>query len=89
MARPGAVEFSVSDNGPGVDPSVAPRLFRPFTTTKPHGMGVGLSLCKSIIESHGGDIGFRANAPRGAMFYFTLPTGRDQAVRPAVAAYGR
>jgi two-component system sensor kinase FixL len=71
--RPGLARISVADNGPGVDVAHAPQLFNPFVTTKTRGMGIGLSLCRSIIESHGGKIGFRANLPRGAVFYFTLP----------------
>jgi two-component system sensor kinase FixL len=73
MAKPGSVRVSISDNGPGIDPLVADSLFNPFTTTKKTGMGVGLSISKTIIEVHGGEIGFYANVPRGAVFYFTLP----------------
>jgi len=73
MAGPKFVRVTISDNGPGVDPEVAGRLFSPFVTTKASGMGIGLSLCKSIIESHGGQIGYSARSPRGAAFYFTLP----------------
>ncbi len=76
MDRPGSVRVSVSDNGPGVGAEVAAQLFSPFVTTKKFGMGVGLSLCKSIIENHGGEIGFRANDPRGAVFFFTLPISK-------------
>jgi two-component system sensor kinase FixL len=84
VETPGFVRVSVSDNGPGVDPGVAGRLFSPFVTTKKLGMGVGLSLCKTIIESHGGTIGFGANPPCGAVFFFTLPflvgPSRDEAI---------
>ena len=73
MTKPGSVRVSISDNGPGIDPLVADSLFNPFTTTKKTGMGVGLSISKTIIEVHGGEIGFYANVPRGAVFYFTLP----------------
>lgn len=73
MAKPGFVLVNVSDNGSGIDPRVATRLFTPFVTTKTLGMGVGLSLCKSIVLSHGGEISCVANKPRGAVFSFTLP----------------
>lgn len=73
MAGPKSVRVAISDNGAGVDPQVAGRLFSPFVTTKASGMGIGLSLCKTIIENHGGEIGYCARAPRGSIFYFTLP----------------
>jgi two-component system sensor kinase FixL len=72
-AARGLVQVKVSDNGPGLDPTVTEKLFTPFVTTKTQGMGVGLSLCKTIIQSHGGHIGCGPNDPRGAMFWFTLP----------------
>lgn len=67
------VQVVVRDFGCGIDEKVAGQLFDAFVTTKPAGMGVGLSICKTIIEAHGGTIGFRANLPRGTSFYFTLP----------------
>ncbi len=73
IAEPGQVRVSVRDNGPGVDPQVADKLFTPFVSTKTYGMGVGLSLCKTIVQGHGGEIGCAANNPRGAVFFFTLP----------------
>jgi light-regulated signal transduction histidine kinase (bacteriophytochrome) len=73
MEKPSVVRLDVSDNGPGVDPKVADRLFKPFVTTKSSGMGIGLSLCKTIIESHNGEIGCAVNTPKGASFWFTLP----------------
>jgi two-component system sensor kinase FixL len=73
MEKLGIVRVDISDNGSGVDPKVADRLFAPFVTTKSCGMGVGLSLCKTIIESHKGEIGSAANTPKGAIFWFTLP----------------
>jgi two-component system sensor kinase FixL len=66
------LEIAVSDTGPGVSNEVASQLFQPFVTTKPQGMGVGLSICRTIIESHGGHIGTRPNPGGGAIFYFTL-----------------
>jgi two-component system sensor kinase FixL len=73
MEKRGAVRVNVSDNGPGVDPKIADRLFTPFVTTKSSGMGVGLSLRKTIVQSHEGEIGCAANTPKRATFWFTLP----------------
>jgi len=78
--RPGAtrpmgwVEFSVTDHGPGIQKDVAERLFTPFFTTKVEGMGLGLSLCRTVVEQHGGFLGYEPNHPRGTVFRFTLPT---------------
>jgi PAS domain S-box-containing protein len=70
----GGVRVAVRDTGPGVDPQSGGRLFEAFYTTKPSGMGMGLSICRAIIEAHGGRIWATANEPRGAVFQFTLPT---------------
>ena len=70
----GGVRFSVCDAGPGIPPDVAARLFTPFFTTKPEGMGIGLSLCRTVVEQHGGTLEFitpRADG-RGTEFRFTL-----------------
>lgn len=64
---------SVSDTGPGVAPEHAARLFEPFYTTKEHGMGMGLSICRTIVSAHGGTLKLYANAPRGARFELMLP----------------
>jgi signal transduction histidine kinase len=64
---------AVRDTGHGLRPESLPRLFEPFYTTKPDGMGMGLSICRSIIEAHGGRLWADANEPRGAVFQFTLP----------------
>jgi two-component system, LuxR family, sensor kinase FixL len=64
---------NVSDTGPGIAPDVASRLFQPFTTTKRSGMGVGLSISRTIIESHGGQITVAPNPGGGTIFRFTLP----------------
>jgi two-component system sensor kinase FixL len=73
-ARPdGYLELSVSDTGTGISEDVAAQLFQPFVTTKSGGMGIGLSISKRIIESHGGQIGVRKNEDGGATFSFTLP----------------
>ncbi|MGE3719337.1 MAG: PAS domain S-box protein [Bauldia sp.] len=68
------VEVAVSDTGPGIDPAIAPTLFQPFQTTKAHGMGVGLSISRTIIEAHGGRIAVDAHAGAGAVFRFTVPS---------------
>ena len=73
--RPGRwVEFSVADQGQGLSPEAQRQLFTPLYTTKPEGMGLGLSLCRTVIEQHGGNLGHRPNTPRGTVFRFTLPT---------------
>ena len=69
---------SVADSGPGVSDEIGDQLFKPFTTTKAHGMGVGLSISRSIIESHGGQIWADANPQGGAIFQFTLPLAAAQ-----------
>ena len=67
------VRIAVRDWGPGLNPESADRLFDAFYTTKPDGMGMGLSICRSIIEAHGGRVWATANLPRGAVLQFTLP----------------
>jgi signal transduction histidine kinase len=62
----------VQDNGPGLSPESLPRLFEPFYTTKPDGMGMGLSICRSIIEAHGEQVWATRCEPRGALFHFTM-----------------
>jgi signal transduction histidine kinase len=72
-AEPDGVLVSVKDSGPGVAPANLEQLFTPFHTTKPGGLGMGLSICRSIIEAHGGRLWVTANLPRGATFHFTVP----------------
>ncbi len=76
----GDVLVAVRDSGPGLVPTTLEHLFKAFHTTKPNGLGLGLSICRSIIESHGGRLWAGANAPRGAVFQFTLPAHRDSVV---------
>jgi PAS domain S-box-containing protein len=71
---PGTVEVSIGDSGGGVAREMTDRLFEPLQSTKPDGLGVGLSICRSIIEAHGGEIWWTSRRDRGAVFSFTLPT---------------
>jgi PAS domain S-box-containing protein len=69
------VRVDMRDSGPGLGAESLARVFDPFYSTKPDGMGMGLSICRSIIEEHGGRVWATANVPRGAAFHFTLPVG--------------
>jgi C4-dicarboxylate-specific signal transduction histidine kinase len=71
-----SVLIEVRDSGPGLRPEDFERAFQAFHTSKPDGMGLGLSICRSIVEAHGGRLWASANAPRGAIFQFTLPARR-------------
>jgi len=73
----GGVLVEVGDSGPGIDPGNHERVFEPFYTTKSSGVGMGLSICRSIIDGHGGRLWVTANEPRGAVFQFTLPGQED------------
>ena len=68
------VEFSVMDRGSGISEEVAELLFTPFFTTRSEGMGLGLSLCRTVVEQHGGHLDYRPHFPQGTEFVFTLPT---------------
>jgi two-component system, LuxR family, sensor kinase FixL len=67
------VEVFVADTGPGIAPEISEQLFQPFITTKRYGMGVGLSISRSIVESHGGQIVVEPNKGGGTVFRFTMP----------------
>jgi PAS domain S-box-containing protein len=87
----GGVLVTVRDSGPGLDPADVERVFQAFYTTKPKGMGMGLAICRSMVEAHGGRMWASANESRGAVFQFTLPLERDESipaqhVRPNPAA---
>ena len=69
----GWLEFSVADMGAGIPQEVVERLFTPFYTTRAEGMGLGLSLCRTVVEQHGGFLGHATRQPRGTVFTFTLP----------------
>jgi len=83
---PDGVLVAVEDSGPGIKPESLDRLFDPFYTTKPGGMGMGLSICRSIIEAHGGRVWATTNEPQGAVFQFTLPRQGGTASQQALAA---
>lgn len=74
-------EVAVTDTGLGLAEPVAAQLFQPFVTTKPQGMGLGLSISRSIIDTHGGRIWAEANESGGMTFHFTVPTGAEEANR--------
>jgi signal transduction histidine kinase len=73
------VLVSVTDCGVGIAAEDSDRLFNAFFTTKPGGMGMGLSICRSIMEGHNGRLWATANVPHGATFQFTLPVNADAA----------
>ena len=82
-AADGMAVINVADTGPGIDAEFAPQLFQPFATTKPHGMGVGLSISRTIVEAHGGRIWTEPNPGGGTIFRFTLPRVSDEDARDA------
>jgi signal transduction histidine kinase len=67
------VVVRIADVGPGLDPQTIEHVFDPYYTTKPDGLGMGLAICRSIIDAHKGRLWASANQPRGAVFQFTLP----------------
>lgn len=73
-----SVKLEVSDDGVGISPELRLSLFEPFVTTRPQGMGMGLAICRSIIESHGGVISGRRNSERGSTFQFNLPIHSEE-----------
>ena len=74
----GQVRITVEDSGTGIEPQHIDKIFGSFFTTKVEGMGMGLSICRSIIESHGGRLWVSPGRSRGAVFQFTLPTGQSK-----------
>jgi C4-dicarboxylate-specific signal transduction histidine kinase len=80
---PQKVVVSVCDAGPGLEAQTVDRLFEPFFTTKPHGMGMGLAICRSIMEAHQGRLTVRANEPRGAIFEAEFPIEQIETIPPS------
>ena len=78
------VEISVADTGAGIAPEISAQLFQPFVTTKRQGMGVGLSISRTIVEAHGGSIAPRPNPGGGTVFCFTLPAVTKEEAGDAV-----
>ena len=76
-AADGAVEITVSDTGPGIASEIAARLFQPFVTTKPTGLGLGLSICREIVEAHEGQLTAAPGAAGGTVFTVRLPITPD------------
>jgi signal transduction histidine kinase len=81
----GKVDVTVEDSGSGIDQKHIERIFGSFFTTKDAGMGMGLSICRSIIESHGGHLPASQGSPHGAIFRFTLPAARTKAETTTVS----
>jgi len=77
-SQTGGVLVAVRDSGPGIAPDHLGRVFEPFYTTKSSGVGMGLSICRSIVVAHGGRLWADVNAPRGALFQFTLPSAEKE-----------
>jgi predicted ATPase/signal transduction histidine kinase/GAF domain-containing protein len=75
LTEPGSILVAVEDSGPGLDPAIAHQIFEPFFTTKPDGLGMGLSICRSIIDAHGGRLWASSCVPHGTVFRFTVPIG--------------
>lgn len=82
----GTVLVAVSDSGPGLPPAIAAHIFEAFYTTKASGLGIGLSICRSIVESHGGRLWATPKEPHGAVFSITLPADGKSPEKPAPSA---
>ncbi|MEA2780363.1 MAG: hypothetical protein QOK29_1907, partial [Rhodospirillaceae bacterium] len=78
IGGPNSVMIAVTDTGPGLDPTKMDRIFDAFFTTKPQGMGMGLSICRSIVEAHGGRLWASPHVPHGTIFRFTVPPVADR-----------
>ena len=78
-----SIEITIADSGPGLAPEVADRLFQPFVTTKPAGLGIGLSICRSIVDAHGGRLFASDNPGGGVVFHVHLPTAEASGERGA------
>jgi two-component system sensor kinase FixL len=73
MLNQDTVEVAVADSGPGLTSKMREHVFDPFVSTKRHGLGLGLSICRTIVEAHGGKLRCESNGAEGAVFRFTLP----------------
>jgi two-component system sensor kinase FixL len=82
------IELTIADTGSGIDPEVAQRLFDPFVTTSATGLGLGLTICRSMIEAHGGKLWADRETPEGAVLRFTLPPAAPAATERMDKAYG-
>ena len=80
IGKPDGVLITVEDSGPGIDPENADRIFHPFFTTKSEGTGMGLSICRSIIEAHNGSLSLRSAPNRGSVFEILMPAGDFEAI---------
>jgi two-component system sensor histidine kinase DctS len=80
-SNPSWLEFRVTDSGHGIDDATAQQLFTPFFSTKSDGMGLGLSLCRTVVEQHGGSLSFERHLPQGTAFVFTLPVATTDTAR--------
>jgi signal transduction histidine kinase len=78
LAEPDGVLVAIKDTGAGLDPVVAERMFQPFFTTKSDGLGMGLAICRSIVEAHGGRLWASPRALHGADVRFTVPLWAEQ-----------
>jgi two-component system, LuxR family, sensor kinase FixL len=76
-AAPGEVLIAVADTGPGIPPEVAEQLFQPFVTSKTTGLGLGLSICRELVEAHGGRLSASPGAASGTVFVIALPTAAE------------
>jgi signal transduction histidine kinase len=86
LSEDGQIQISIHDTGPGLPLGKTDQIFDAFFTTKPQGSGMGLAICKSIVESHGGRIWANGNGGRGAAFHFTLPAAPAETNPPVDAA---
>ncbi len=82
----GAARISIEDSGEGLDPAHSERIFEPFFSTKPHGMGLGLAICRSIVEAHGGRLRATPNLLHGSVVCFDIPAG-DEVDAGVLAAF--
>jgi signal transduction histidine kinase/ligand-binding sensor domain-containing protein len=87
QSQANGVLVAVRDSGPGIDPEHLERVFEAFYTTKSNGVGMGLSICRSIINAHGGRLWADTNEPRGAVFQFTLPRAENEVMTSRLAAH--